>query len=442
MKRVLLFLTITMLPLLSLHAQDAIMQVYGLYGNQSIIREVSSQKRLVYSNPNKLVFAQVEDSTSSVDLLELPEDFMSVSDFTISNNYVYFCGMLKSGVPAMGRFLLTPFPPYSLTYCAITGVDTITAIKVFESFEYPPKEPPKHVLMIGSKDGKGILIDAMLAPGGWDTYYITLLTKEGYTVRHDDIDILDDYVVVASHRLYGFIIDDLNPPTGQGFVWYIKKPSPAYAPLLTSNIYFTIPQIDPLKKIHLTACTGNACVAAALAYKFNGFIYSHEIDLYGYNYPYNIKTSRITEADLNKSAIYDICYENNHTSTEVLVQYDDGETVNSVIYTFQQIHANPGYNLTKHIYRDHKINSLVTKNLYGNHFVGSGTDINDLSGLNLYYYNNIPAGWECSVLDYVTSASLELQGKNGGSILYEHIFHSNITDKISHKITGQTKVCP
>lgn len=439
MKKALIFISIVFLPLFHIHSQERTDQLYAMYSENSIIRELSQTKWVVYSELGSPSFSVVEDGNPLVDFIFLPKEFKSVSDFTILDNHVYFCGMLHSGVSVMGKFFLYAFPSTTIHYSEITGVDTLTAIKVWDTYLYPPKSTTIHVLMLGKKNNTGIFVDAMsVISGGWNTCYITLRTKDGHTVLHDDIDLLDKYAVLASHNSEQQSPETPSPSTyGTGYVWYIKKPTPPYVHFLTFQEYFSIPYVEPTKQLRLTACEGNACVAAALAYKEIDHSLSPGIHVYGFNYPNNIETIRLVE-EIDHETLRDLSYDKSKKKTELLVQYNNATSSDSRIYTLTQATL-PWTSVIGRSYLGHKINSLITQSYNSEHFIGSGVDISDHTGLNIYRYKN--TNHECSEMIYRNTRDIDRRPKNDGQKTYEVIFHPDITALPIEKKTAIITIC-
>ena len=421
-KTILLFFAVT--TLFGLSGQERIEQIYSMYGEHSIIREVSQTKWVVYSNSEALMFSLVIDGNSSADVIRLPVEFDSVSDFTIFQNAVFFCGK-RNGVPVMGHFELSPFIGTTVHYSEMTGVDRLTAIKTLDSDLWPPKSTPRHVLMIGEKDDIGIFVDALFTGSSWDTYYVTLLTKDHQAVLHDDIDILDDYVVLSSHETDVFFIQtnrELIPVLGQGFVWYIKKPTPQYAPLLTTATYYPIPNVPLFTPVKLTACEGNTCVAAALAYmKIDNEAFPG-IHVYGFNEINNSHAIRIV-SDIKNKKLMDLCYDKSLKSTEIFLQYNNNSISESRIYTLTQ-NSYPLGTATGHSYVGHKINSLITQTNNSGWLIGSGIEVNDLSYLKLYRYKSTAWG-NCTNILYRDLEDIEKIQFKDGSKFFKELIHAD-----------------
>ncbi len=441
MKRLVSILCLALLPFLGLHGQGKIEQLYAMYSDQSIIRELGLDKWVVYSNCGGPSFSLVEDANTIVNFIYLPTEFSSVSDFTILDNRVYFCGKLNTTDPVMGYFDLYTFPSTTIHYSKITGVDILTAIKVYDTYLYPPKGTTKHVLMLGRKNKEGILVDAIsVTTGGWDTYYIKLLTEGNKTVLHDDIDILGGHVVIASRNSEHFSAnDDATLSTGTGYVWYINKPTPPYAPLLTSQDYFPIPNIVAGKELKLAACESKACVVAALAYKNNGDLPSPGIHVYGYEYPTNIASVRIPDDSIDNETLKNLCYDKTMKKTELLLQYNDEDYNGSIIYTLT-LSSYPWTWLYGRIYEGHKINSLITRKYSSELFVGSGVDVNDGTGLDLYFYKNT-GDTICARGTSRQLSDIDRMPLKTGKKTYENIFHPEFTAVPTEKMTAKYIIC-
>lgn len=433
MKNKILIIIMAFLPFLALHGQESIKTLYGLTSENSIIREITANTYLVYSDYPELIFI-LENGGSTASIMRLPKEIKSVSDFTIVDGMtVYFCGE-RNEMPIMGYFDLSSFPLSTIHYIETTGVNILTNIKAYDTYLYPPLSTTgttKHVLMLGLKNNVGILIDAMsTSSNNWETTYITLRIDGGFTVIHDDIDILENYVIVASR--------DPLPSLSykRGYIWYIAKPSPPYAPLLTSQEYFTIPNVSPSKRLKLTACEGKACVAAALAYKND----VPGINVYGYRYPYNIQDIRILDADIQFETLKALCYDSTYKTTELLVQYI-GESIDSRILTLKQS-TSPGNVVLGRVYSGHKINSMITQTYNSQHFIGTGVDVEDPLGLNIYRYKNVWQEIRCADNYYKETEDVDRMIKKDGSKTYIKLKHDEQTTDPGSTSVGEITICP
>lgn len=446
MKRLVSILCLALLPFLGLHGQGKIEQLDYMYYDQSIIREVDANRWIVYTHDDGVSFSLIVNGNSTVNFLALPAEFTSVADFTFFNNYVYFCGK-RRGKPVLGYFYINAFTDTSsifpIHYSEMTGVDTLTAIKVFETPFAPQKPFPYHVLMLGKNGTTGILVEA-LTPSyttGWDAYYITLKTSDGNTVLHDDIDILDDYVVVASHRL---VLPSRDIPffstNGTGYLWYIRKPAIPSYPLLTTPYYFSIPSIVTTWQLKLTACEDKACVVAAMAAKKINNSNITGIHVYGYDYPYNIKSTRIVDNYIGYESLKALCYDKTNKCTQLLVQYNNGTISNSRIYSLTQPAAYPGTTIYQRIFTGSKINSLITRFNSSKSFIGSGVNLNNFPHLNIYRYQDT-AIYNSSDSTSCVVESIELQPISTGQSTYTWLIHSDSTAIPIHKETRLRTIC-
>ena len=437
MKKILFNIIMACLPFLALHGQERIEQISNLNSECSIIRELENHKWMVYTKPNNSMFAIVEDSNSFVYYIKLPDTISSVSDFYICGSRdVYFCGMLSSGIPMMGYFFLPFYNPTTVRYSGITGVDSLTGIVAIEP-EFRDEVPPlsTHVVMIGKKDTIGILTDVLLVSNNqWDTYHITLKSKNGDIMLHDDIDLLDNYVVLASRTSSSVNQYD------KGYVWYIKKPSPSYAPFVTLSEYFTIPDVNLSKRMRLTAGDSNKCVVAAMARKFVDNIYATGIHIYRYNYPYNTEAIRIVDDSISYETLKDVCYDRKTKKVDILMQFITGPTIESRTLTLKYP-AQPYSSIYGRNYTRHKINSMIPQLSNSGYLIGSGVNIDTPDYLDIYSYKN-NAQYSCSKWFYRLLEDLERQKKTDGIKTYYSITHSSVTATAIRIPTVMENYCP
>lgn len=435
MKKVFLLFAALLAPIFALYGQEKTEWIYKMYGEHSIIREVSDGKWLVHSDCNGPEFMMVEDGVANVNVLVMPSAFKSVSDFVIDGNTVYFCGMLYSGVPAMGCFSLTVFPAGTVYYSEMTGVDTLKAIEVMMVGE----SLGPHVVMIGEQNGMGILVDAIPSGTGWNTYYILLLTQGGNYTVHTDLAITDSNVVVTSYNTKLEADTDMDTifALAQGYIWFVKRPT-AGGVSLAANVpkYTHVPQIKRFSPFLVTACGGDCFIAATVAFVFDGMSYIPGINIYGYcgmDISNNLRIVGITSLD----NLRDICHDNLSRTTEVLSVRRIGTLNESRIYTVDP--ATP-LSTSGHRYPDQLLNSLIPQSPHGNLFIGSGVDINDIDHLYLYRYNNTDSG-TCTDSFDSPEKELEVEIIIKGNGQYTFIFHERMSATPGNMETQIGTIC-
>ncbi|MBR4506821.1 MAG: hypothetical protein IKP21_08605 [Bacteroidales bacterium] len=387
MKKVYFLFAVLLAPIVALHGQEKIESIFKMYGEHSIIREINDGKWMVCSDNGSPKFLKVEDGVSNVDVLLFPNEIISVSDFVIYRNAVYFCGKLRNGVPTMGHFSLSSFPTSTVYYSEMTNVDTLIAIQVMD-YE---ASGSGHVVMIGRQNDVGILVDAMPTTNGWDTYYILLLTKQNNYTVHTDLAITDGHVVVTSYntKIEQEVDMDTLIALAQGYIWFIDRPVSAGTSLAASTPYYIhVPDIKRNSPFIVADREGDACVAATVAFVYNGISYVPGINVYdctGASVTDKVRIKGITSIDM----LRDICYDSLSRTTELLTLRRMSNVDESRIYTLKQ-----GLQriVKGHRYPDQRLNSLINQSQNSNLFIGSGIDIRDEMNLYLYRYNNTDTG--------------------------------------------------
>lgn len=412
-------------------AQELTEQLYNMYGEHSIIREVDSARWMLYSDIDELSFSLVADGNATIDFIKLPSEFTSVSDFVISGNAVWFCGM-RGGVPVMGYFSTLSFPATIVHYCELT-VDTLTAIEVMNI------SLDKHVVMIGQQNDMGILIDALQTPSGCNTYYILLLTNNSNYTIHNDLAITDSHVVVTSYNYINEPDMDTTMPYSQGYIWFVEKPLSSGSSLAASTPYYMhVPTMKNNSPFIVTACEGDACVAATAAFISEGIWLNPGINVYGFVGKNNIQAVRLVN-NTSCDILNDICYDRGSRTTELLVHKNLEDHFESYIYTLGQT-TQPGTVNGRH-YQGQFLNSLIDQSHNVNRFIASGTDNNDHSNLYLYRYNN--TDWEsCTERIVCTESKLDRGKTKNGKQSYYWIFHEEATVEPVEKGTVKKNVCP
>lgn len=191
----LLLMTAAFMPNL-VTAQEFIKRVNGIDQQNSIIYTNFRWNSIIYNNhPDYKLFTMVNETGSAFPYLRFPKT-MTVKDFKIHNDTLFFCGAMYNDIPGdsvgiFGYFPLTSFPTCPVKYHIITQAFSLNKIAIgnIYSFEYV------HCAMVGrAYNGNGIMVDAFNGPlCSWSIYYGEIMD---FTCRMDDIvKTFDNFVI-------------------------------------------------------------------------------------------------------------------------------------------------------------------------------------------------------------------------------------------------------
>lgn len=238
MRKLLLFVALTISPLLSISGQETIAQLMHVGGKETIIREIDSSQWIVYSSSDSPIFSWVSNASAIVNEIVLPAIFTSVTDFDILGESVYFCGYDNLYMPVVGYFDYTALNP-QIDYFNVTGVNELKKVKNL----YPYLRD--RLVLIGTYYGlPDQLIYAIHQPSSWDVYNIILKTDSGYYSYHDDMAIIDNYIVLTSRLMNIRNDSSINDTADQaatsyeeGRIWYVKFPYISAGSTLNSDVF-------------------------------------------------------------------------------------------------------------------------------------------------------------------------------------------------------------
>ena len=407
-------------------AQESIEKLYSEYSKNSIIRPYQVKSWLIYSEPGNCDFNLVQDGYGPVDILRLPpEDFVSVSDFEIDSDIVYFCGMMSDGVPCMGYFDMNMFPNSTIHYIRLSSLKSVKKLEVMSD------KSGAHVIMTGFRGQSDVIIEATPNATGWNVHFINLYVPNAYNNHsYDDIAILDNYVVVTS-RYVLYVNNDNITPYNVSKLWYFSKPNPAIVSLTSSSV--SCLEVPYYHNIHLgiEKCENDAFVIAGTGGAGVPYIS-------GYNGTTQIGTVMLSKTN---TRIKSISYCSNSKTTDVVIDPYDVATNGSEIYTlFPGMATIPGV-AYGHRFPGQIINSLCYQSYNPLHYICVGDSIGNSNDLFIYryFYNYI---MECSELISVETTAEKVEEEPlPANIESSYIFYLTLSKEPVIKKTGTTPIC-
>ncbi len=366
-------------------AQESIERLDSEYAKISMIRRYDVRFWLIYSRCIDLYcdFNLVNEYDNTVGILRLPEDFISVSDYKIDKDVVYFCGMMSDNVPCLGYFDMNNFPNSTIHYVRFP---TLKKLKKLESMA---DDTTAHVIMTGAAEEYNVIVDAIPAAGGWNICFIRpYVPNINNDNLYDDIAILDNYVVVTSRP--NLIVGDNTNQYNAARLWYFSKPPSSSVPLTASTLeYMEIPYIYT-SALGIRKCVNNVFniageVGMGTPYisEFNAFTYNGTVIL-----------------DTMNAKIKSFCYNPDSKTTDIVLDYPDAAINGSKIYTLLPgLLSYPGTAYGHH-FPYHRVNSLAYQSDNILHYIGVGDRIGNTDDLFIYKYF-IFQPYECSNVVHV-----------------------------------------
>ncbi len=391
-------------------AQESIERLYSEYGNFSMIRPYGYNNWIIYSKAYDFCdFSLVQYGVSNVDLIHLPENFISISDFEVDSLYdmVYFCGMIVDNVPCMGYFSMSSFPSTTINYIPLP------CLKGLKHLELIPFYNGTQVIMTGYTDQHDVIVDVMPNGLGWKVRLITpyIPNSTGYYTC-DDMAILDNFVVVTSNR---YEVLDNTETSLYPVLWYFTKPTTVTTPISSSSrVYLEVPCLYS-SSISIRKCENDQFVIAGMfgpgtpvISRYDGVVHKGAVTIEGMY-----------------TKIKSLCYNPVIKSTEVVLDSSDAAIHGSKIYTlYPWMETTPGMALG-HQFDGHILKSLCYQGYNPSNFICVGDSIGNTRDLFIYkYLFSSPLG--CSELIKVKTCCTQYKKRP-----YEFLVKNEICDSIS-----------
>lgn len=196
-RQTLAFAVCFMSGLLSAFGQAYVKQMPALEGDKAIVREYNENKYLIYSQQGHTnSFTMYVEGNQILQTMNFSDDYpgdkITVHDFEIFNDTVYFCGdatSYKYSQAIMGYFDLATFPASTL-YISYASMSSFKKLDVFSEIQTPYIT---HVVFVGENDTVlSYAVDAIRqTTTNWNSYCLGVTD-----------DILDDVAATDNHIVF------------------------------------------------------------------------------------------------------------------------------------------------------------------------------------------------------------------------------------------------
>lgn len=383
---ILLLVQLAIVP--SARAQEYIKEISQQESRYSIVREYKSDVRIVYNKESYTYFGgeflMITESGVTTQLIALGDD-ISISDFEILNDTVYFCGIGYLGYTRgiVGYFSLSPFPSTMVDIIFTEDYEQFIRLEAFRS-KYGGQ---LHLALTGKLRGGGCcLVDVPNPTSGTPChFYHTLLHDYNYNAV-DDVAVTDNYIVAT-----------LRNPRGshEGKLYYFGHPSPG-----THFFYGLVNTVDVDRDItsfmFLEACHDDFFVVSyRTTYGDNAWIH-----VKGYSGTTNTPGDAAIHTRYVNHYPVDVKYSSHGEELDVLSNEFTGTDTNSVVY-----HIPYGGHITSRRYDGQRICSIDYLQPDPLHFIASGRGKDGL--LWVYKYSPVNEKPICSVMEDPAYALLD-----------------------------------
>ena len=383
----LLFLLLAQLAAVpSARAQEYIKEVVLQESRFNIIREYRANTRIVYTKESSTnyggEFLMITESGITTPLISLRDD-ISVSDFEILNDTVYFCGIsyLYYTRGIVGYFPLSSFPTSSVDIIFTTDYEQFIKLEAFHS-KYGGQ---LHLALTGKmRDGAYCLVDVPNPTSGTPCSFYHIYLPD--YIAADDVAVTSNYIVATVRN---------SRDNHEGKLYYFAHPSPGmtffYGIVNTLYVDYNITSF-----MHLEACYDDFFV---VSYRTT-YLEDPWIHVKGYTGTTNNPGDAAIHTQYVNHYPVDVKYSSQGEDLDVLSVELTGTDTNSVIYHIPY----SGYVMSRR-YNDQLMCSLDYLQTDSLCFIASGRGPNGL--LWVYKYspmNNKPV---CSVMEEPEYALLD-----------------------------------
>ena len=358
-KRAAFLLASMVLAFYPVAAQENITQISFADGKNSMIKLISGNDWMVYSqNGTHGEFTKITAS-GTASIMELNPLLGSVSDFLIFEGSVFFCGMSAYGNPYFAFFSHSAFPSTAVIYNTLEDAKSVRNLTVYKS-----PAGVRHVVLTGQDhEGYGILIEAVDMSPGWQVFYSKVFAVEGEKYTFDDIAISESHVAFTAVEQCDENRDSLYHIHNScpGRVWFIDKPQNENNLITFAKNYVNVPYLTSLPFI-IKHAEEDAFVTATQGF-FNTYVSGF------------IGTSHYATVYAKTNKLMDISYSPDSKSTELLT-YHMSSTLEP--YDASYVHTIlPGMSYAAgtaygHVFHGYHIPSLDYQLNNCNHYICSG----------------------------------------------------------------------
>lgn len=230
---------------LSSSGQELTRNFYQTTDEYSIVREVAKNEWLVlnYHYPEHVFWLVTESGTTSTGLRILDYD-LTISDFEIFDDTVFFCGNALS-TAIFGYYDLASFPSSTIHW--VQWTEHFPA--AFEKLDIYRDNTTTHAVFTATEgENLNMIVDAMHTSSSHWSFNWASPYDDDYVF--DDIAVTDSYIVAVSrYQPSGLYV--CQP----GKVWFIPRPSSGT--IFPATATYQITPFDLFSKAVLEHCEGN-----------------------------------------------------------------------------------------------------------------------------------------------------------------------------------------
>ena len=183
---------------------------FGSAIQKTIIRETASPRSISYVETATDHYFAFSDGSANPMILNNISTAISVNDFYISDDTVFFCGSNIANRAFLGHFEINDFffgtHSYSYTAFNFFSADNITLIKTFDKMVAFEENGVRKLAVIGYDQNPEPLVAEVLYNVGTGTVTYTVGQLSGSTEEIYDIALTDHYVITAGFRYFSNVI--------------------------------------------------------------------------------------------------------------------------------------------------------------------------------------------------------------------------------------------
>lgn len=199
---------------MSASGQEYIKEAPNIADRPTIVKEVSINKWMICYRDYFSAFFYVSDTTPLLHSMDFLNYNITINDFEIINNWVYFCGEstdTSDKYALVGKFQIATFPSSIVYFYRIDSLKSLTKIEV----QYGGMATT-NVYMIGKgRDEKCYFVSASLAGFGSPGSFFFSEASDNHVDVLDDIAYTDKYIVVTGR----------NTASRHGYLYYFYLPA-------------------------------------------------------------------------------------------------------------------------------------------------------------------------------------------------------------------------
>ena len=370
----------------------------------SLIRTITPSTYMLFSNDGQNIFYYVDVSNPVTPFLIINNKGLTVTDFEIMDDIVYFCGYIISDnnySAVLGYFPLAGFPSVDVLYNAGSGMILFNRLDLYTVYDQV------HAVLTGvDANGISTMVDAIHFSDSTWQYHIVDGNNLG--------EMFEDVVTVksGSHPIVVFSSRDrtMNYPfmANHSRTWTFKFPTAINMPIFSNPyLYFQLDQ-NAKSTVELESMGGWFASAykttddSLIVNRYAQTDYDHSVRIYC--------DPSLTVKDIQYNFYWGF-------ALDVLVTSSSMTTVDSYIYNVKEYHFDTNTIMKVHRYDDEDLNSLALSSAIENYYRASGHEP-IYQNLRAYSYNY--NSWNCAKQVGATYTNMKFPyGRISGSVYYK-----------------------